>query len=532
MSPANWNPALGGPYWLAQWLVPGWRDFSLPARRCRRIAIRGLARRLVGGPHAVWSDLSLWSRLSATLAGLSCVTLVATWLWETSFRDWASSLRPDGTFGPIDVEGAWADLQGGVAHGLILFTVAWGCCSALAGGFSLIKRRNESPRVGGASHESGAGAAPRVVPSRVWRWRLAIGIAIASLVDLGLAQHDLIVTTEAHRWTDRSPLAEAMPKSPGAESTGGSLVNEPPLLMPRAYRAQWDGWTPETWWTTSSTERLSHVISWDRATWFPKHHRFDGVRLIEAPGSSQDAVMWMLLRVARHRGWQRGDGQWEPDTRLLSALGAEWIVTPDWDRSLWLEQDPALVPIEPSTDWPQSVAMFRNPRAFPEAWIVHAAKAHPRPERHHDLDDLWRWLEPGLFDEEAGFAQWARTRFVGCLAREPSRHACEPKTGIRRGGRCGIHRELGVEPTEAIEGESSRGIEADPADDRLTWLEFPSTHRAGGRCHGARLVSAGSRLRSALASLGANGRKRVGTARIAASFRDAAPSRSVPATSA
>lgn len=389
---AWWSPALGGLYWFAQLLVPGYADFRFPAKA---FVVATLFASWIAADELSKPSLrrvTRWSQVAAGLAALSFVAMSVSWWQESSFREWCKSIPTDGTFGPFQVDGAWNSLQTGLAHGLIATTLLWG----LAAAFVSVLRRSTSN-----------------TPSRALRRRVVAMAATILLIDLAIAHYSLIEMAPNSIWNSPSPLLAHVDDS--AETTDiSSAVNDNKIVgaaaavqsMPRVYRGYWNGWTPEPWWTTSSPDRMQEVVAWDRATWFPKHHRWDAVRLIEAPGSSQDSTFWMLMQVARYHGWTRSDGAQEPSMAVLNALGAEWIVVPSWDQSRWQQIQPTLIPIEPTEEWPVSTTLFQNPDAFEETWIVERAVSHPRPAMTDDLDALWKWIDRGLQHPEAGVHAW------------------------------------------------------------------------------------------------------------------------------
>lgn len=410
---ASWSPALGGFYGLAQWLIPGYADFRFPAKAFV-VATLFLAW-IVGNEVSRISILrwNRWTRIAAILAMVSALALLMSWWQETAFRDWCKTQIADGTFGPLSVDDAWSDLQTGIAHGLISFTLLWGCGAA---GSVILKRRvsQRSERSANGSSQTSLGV-PRATRNQAL---LAIGLWI--VIDVAIAHRSAIVMAPQSLWQQPSPLAAAVHESEEGQPLRRPIMGQDAATapMPRVYRGYWNGWTPQSWWTTSSPERMSEVIAWDRATWFPKHHRWDAVRLIEAPGSSQDASFWMLMQVARYHGWTRSDGAQEPSPAVLSALGAEWIVAPEWDAPLWTQAHSTLVPIERTDSWPESTVLFRNPDAFPEAWIVPQAVAHPAPQLHDDLDALWKWIDRGLQHEVAGVYAWRHAVLLDLSASE------------------------------------------------------------------------------------------------------------------
>jgi hypothetical protein len=145
------------------------------------------------------------------------------------------------------------------------------------------------------------------------------------------------------------------------------------------YRWPTRGWVPATWRTSSSPSRAEEVVAWDAATLYAKLHLLGPHRSILPQASIPSRDYQAMLAT--------GDSA-VPHPALLDLLGVEYLVLPAGSStSIATWQPLAVTPPLPE------VALWRNPQAFPRAWIVHEVEVWPR----------WESSDPGAvrryFDE-------------------------------------------------------------------------------------------------------------------------------------
>jgi hypothetical protein len=129
---------------------------------------------------------------------------------------------------------------------------------------------------------------------------------------------------------------------------------------------------------SGSNDRLEEGLLWDRDTLFPKFHLNvllpddQKLALVESQGSIMSHDFTSLLQAARYRGRARPDGVVEPHRCVLDVLGAEYLLLPNGFSYPGLERIAAL-----NSGEEPSATLWRNPTAFPRAWIVGRVELRP-----------------------------------------------------------------------------------------------------------------------------------------------------------
>jgi hypothetical protein len=143
---------------------------------------------------------------------------------------------------------------------------------------------------------------------------------------------------------------------------------------PRVWRiAERGGWYPVSWSTTSSVDRLSECVAWDRYTLRAKHHLDFGVQTLESSTSFSSTVHLGCLALLQELRSQDPDA-WVEALRLL---GIEYVLAP---RSLIMPAEIHESPFIDRHPWDE-VGCWQVSSPFPPAWIV--PKAHWQATRDH-----------------------------------------------------------------------------------------------------------------------------------------------------
>jgi hypothetical protein len=188
--------------------------------------------------------------LTGTVVGLSLVLLMAG-LPEAVRDAWRNLLAPytDLSFGPIDADGAWRDLQRTWVHVALMGLSGW------------LALRCQSFRSQGSVFPHLVALALLAIDLRVahgWQW-------VTVRPELLQPSHSPVDSLEYA--TDRN-LAEATVGQPSDRTEYGRPFHRPPVAllgeMSSTQRPEWS--------QRGSPHRIQEIIRWQAATWHPKLH--------------------------------------------------------------------------------------------------------------------------------------------------------------------------------------------------------------------------------------------------------------------
>jgi len=329
---APWGPAVGGLYWLMVVVLPGYVQFRYPAKlvvpavlALSLLAARGwdrLARR-------PWPCLS---RALAVLAvaslALAVLVLAARPLWERALGD----LPADPLFGPLNVPGAAQDVWGALLH-----------TTVVAGGLWILVRR---------------------MPGHADRWPAQVALLLTA-IELARAQVWMVPHAPQSLWTETSTMARIVQRRADQDRLAAG---------PRCYRRGDDRWVPGAWADAGARARQVDGLAWDRRSLLPRYHLLDRLAVVTTSAAFTSADYHALHSALRQEG---GGGVYadSPHRRLLDALGAELLVLPGGPA---VPADARLLArVRPLAELPDTIAVWRNKRAFPRVWVVHDVQRLP-----------------------------------------------------------------------------------------------------------------------------------------------------------
>jgi len=329
---------LGGIYWLLVTCCPGFGSFRYPAKLWLLVAlaISLLAAKQLDQTTA--GDRGPLARRLALLFGISLALLLTVTLLRPPLLELFQQGRADTLLGPLQAVAAWNDLATGLLQGTVP-----------------------------------AALLLLLVVNLPLHWLGPILVSL-TILEVTLANHWLVATAPAGHWEQPSPLAQLELDNP--------RVSPAPT---RFFRASWRNWQPTNWRSTSSSDRLSEGVRWDRRTLLSRHQLLTSLASLESRQSIQPRLLAALLEAGRRHGSLRPDGQREPDTDLLRLLGARWLLGPiDWQPGSGCQQ---LLP-DDITSWPENLAIWRIEDPAPFVWLVESSRqVGPPAERWSALAD-------------------------------------------------------------------------------------------------------------------------------------------------
>ncbi|MCA9222797.1 MAG: YfhO family protein [Planctomycetales bacterium] len=348
---------VGGLYWLAVTLLPGYAYFRYPAKLLT-IASLGLSLLAAYGLDAS-SRLATVRRLvvrrSLGIALVSLMAIAGVVTFRGKLLAWFASAPIDEYFGPLDESGAWRDIVAALLHGLLLsalaawwyrgdfgrrllgFPARWPCAWWPCRGRDVCRRR-----IGG------------------------VAVLLVTALDLLVANGWTVVTAPTELWREPSPLlSQAESLLLRTDEASASL----PIRQSRAVRiSALDEWKEPQHRNKSESPvaRVATVLRWERATWMPKFGMLDGVASIESYGTMMNADYAAVIRVARRHGVSKDRSVRELHPAVLAAWGTAVRVA---------NQDGSEVSLEPL------------PNSLPRAWIVRQIETlePPRDRRWQSL---------------------------------------------------------------------------------------------------------------------------------------------------
>lgn len=360
MSPADMKTGspTGGVYWFMVVFLPLYSQFRYPAKWMvvTVLAIALLAGKAVSGRR--FAGRVQW--IGWVLGAVSLGGLFVTLLAAPAIRNAFNKTNSDPLFGPLDAQGALNDVR--VAFIQVLTILA----CAIAGW---------------------------LVFQRTLRFRNMFGSFLLALIvlDLALANRWIIATQPAALWQNENVLNLS--------------------LQQRVYRGNLYGWLPRSFAEEGSADRFREVVSWDRATLFPKHHMSHSVQMAESYGSIASADYDALLQAARESGVVRGDGVIELPPEMLDLLSVGTTITSE--PQIWANLE-ELEETELGTV--ESAWIGTRPNPMPRAWLVdHVVRIEPPSSRRPSemlrvsrealyQDDRWRdFRRTAIVEEDIGF---------------------------------------------------------------------------------------------------------------------------------
>lgn len=311
------QPAVAGPvgglYWLMTVLLPGYVAFRYPAKL---LVMASLALAALAGIGFDRMLASGGDRLVRHLQILGAASLLAALVVAGSQPWWASWLAdapPDELYGPLVVSGAWQDALIACGHTVVVCGAGW-----------WLLRRGTLPTVG----------------------RAAL-LVLLTAGDIAWANGWLVLTAPASAMHTPTVLAAV----PSASS---------PCTV---YRWPARTWVPCQWPATSSPDRPAANVRWDTATLYAKLHLL---------GPHRSLLPQTTISARDFRAFVKAGGDQLPAPTTLDVLGVEYLILPDagvapapaWQK---VAQQPSL----------PGVHVWKNPHAFPRAWVVHDVEVWP-----------------------------------------------------------------------------------------------------------------------------------------------------------
>ncbi|MBW3600266.1 MAG: YfhO family protein [Planctomycetes bacterium] len=326
----------GGLYWLLVQTLPGYIYFRYPAKWLT-VASFALSLLAARGWDAAFTGRSRKAR--SCMIGVGALSVLGLAIWPAIrplWSDWLQRVPPDEFLGPLDIDGAAADLQFALVQ------------AAIVAGLLLIIIRSARTRW--------SGLAP------------VLAVVVTSL-DLSVAQGWIAPTAPEEIWTG-TPAAAAVIAA-DAESRGAARAL-------RAFRASQSRWLPVRWKLSGAEDRHVEGLRWDHASLYPKHHLAPELPLVETHGALAAADYRAFLAIARRRGFVRPDGVAEPAPEALRLLGAEYLVLPrDANYTSGTVIATGLVEGDLA-----NIAVWRDSAALPRARIVHDVTRLPPLAEH------------------------------------------------------------------------------------------------------------------------------------------------------
>ena len=362
-------------YWILTNIIPEYIDFRYPAKwfvltslMLALLASRGWDQFSQRLPQ-MRQHILLWLTILATvftLIGIGCIPL-STWIDAKLSNNLA-----DQFLGPISSSGALRNLFTAPLHALIASITIFSIC--IWGIFGRWQKNSWAP----------------------------ILVPLLILVDLLIANHWVLVSAPANAWKTTSTIQRI-------------TTNSTPLEPIRIYRARKHHWYPPAFAESSSPQRLTEALRWDRQTLRTRLHLLSPYQLLDTNASLSNADYESMLRVMRNHGIRRADGITEPDLRGLALLGADYLIAP---KSLNPYSDE---PDNQAPSWPIAIDahLIKLNSAYPAAWVTHDWEATQPVTTHssHELDTLSeRVFYPN--NSFRNFANW--TFWETSQPREPS----------------------------------------------------------------------------------------------------------------
>jgi hypothetical protein len=165
-------------------------------------------------------------------------------------------------------------------------------------------------------------------------------------------------------------LAQAWMIQTGHIPASFSTVNK--ARQERLYRSDEGPGYPGGWTLQSSPGRLRDLQRWEFATLRPKYHLLTGWGSLLSRSALQNADYAAVLDVLKRISATPDKADTSAQSAVLNLFGASLLIVATEDRSVVgaIENDSHAEEAEHRTDRPV-LHRYRNPAAFPRAWIVH-----------------------------------------------------------------------------------------------------------------------------------------------------------------
>ena len=386
----------GSFYWILTVVLPGFQTFRYPSKL---LTLTVLAMSILAG--AGWELLALGGRrrfratlalfTTFALAALLTVILAGGWIRRT-FENYNV---PTG-FGPFQPSGAFRDLQGAVIQATVVVAVAWTL-------FWLIRIR---PRMASAL------------------------VVLCVAIDLAIANSGFVLTAPQVEFDTPPKYLEWIKQAEKANPSPGPFrIHRMPI------------WSPYSWITTSSEDRVLDFLRWERDTLQPKYGINSGVEYTYTQGTAElfdyewffgpftQPVSPLLASQIRKISTservvyypRRGFDLW--NTRYFILPGYTiWTDTERGVASLLQDTEQIYPPVgafdgpegpNRYTEWvkTEDVQIHRNRNFMPRAWKVHEAiflppitglsraqRAQPMEEMTFANDMIWNDPQRRLYD--------------------------------------------------------------------------------------------------------------------------------------
>jgi len=331
---------VGGVYWFLTVLLPGYVNFRYPAKW---LVVAGLGFSILAGrgwDRMLSGDLARIRRVVLAVAAVSLLGALTALAIRPFWHQWLSGVEPDVLFGPLDTVGAADDLLRAFSQAALVAGLCWWFL--------------------GWAQRGGKPARP------------AILILVA--VDLAAANGWMVVTAPADVWSNPPRLARTIERA---------LADSPHSGPYRVYRRPI--WMPPSFRVSTSANRLTEAVRWDRDSLWPKYNLAAGIPLAEVHGAMMTFDYQTLLREMRRRGADA-----VPAHTDLSALNVQYLILRARDSgSLPSSTEISDAHLDPFGVLPEDVRSEANPGVLPRAWIVHRVELLP-PIDPHDPQQVHR----------------------------------------------------------------------------------------------------------------------------------------------
>ncbi len=404
----------GGPYWLMTASLPGFGVFRYPSKLLT-LACLGLA----GLAGMGWDDVSRHGRLNATrwgaaglvltLVALGCFSLAVPSLRE---RMSEAAWKAVSAMGPLDVDGALADLSASLWHAALVLTLS----------VMLIRLAQRWPR----------------------------GVGFLALM---LATADLSIANSRIIWTVPQSLLDQPPRMLGVIQAAEQAAPSPgPFRIQRMAL-----WEPVSWLGSCSLDRMQEVCRWQHDTLQPLGGISLGLESTFAYSTTEMFDLSLLFdplprvadaREARLYNFRPGEHLISPPRASFDLWNTRYFIVParlapgNPNRAAFsfLGDAEVLYPVRTSFEGPggevrrqrwldeEDVQVLRNKAAFPRAWVVHRARfvkpiTGMNPNARRPLLKRLRASdprapgEPGRGDNDLREVAWVETDHPGQLGR-------------------------------------------------------------------------------------------------------------------
>ncbi|MEM9589289.1 MAG: hypothetical protein AAGA03_18560, partial [Planctomycetota bacterium] len=338
--PQDYDPSVGGPYWLLYKLMPGYDAFRYPAKW---LPFTALAASVLASRWAQRSA-SKQPRAAARLTAIVLILLLLVSLGVTALRtsQWISSPTGVGDrfWGPLHIDGAWYTIQMSLVHAM-LFT---------GGILSLLIWRSKRNQNG--------------QPYRLSRSGFAIGLITITLIDVAVAASPLIATV------DKASESELLDRT------------NQPTLRGRWMRTETGGGWPPEWARTRNPNRILEVEVSQRASWFGRWHLAEGQSVFNSMPSIQSEAMRAFWNSSRR---QLADQAELKDQIHGWRRLCEWVAIDGERRAAGQRSDPFDHPIHIAAVTTQSASTAAGPIDFVQSGSLVAAD---RPDWQSLIDSV------------------------------------------------------------------------------------------------------------------------------------------------